>query len=468
MRYCYSLTEADFGEMPHLAVRPDVGFELRLDTPTAPLDAAALRAAAPRHDLLATYRTRPHLGTAETADRETTGWALRRACLDAGFPLIDIELDEPDLHAKIDTVQAAGARVVLSHHDLGDGAGLDAALDRALATRADIIKIIATGHGVRDILRLRSFYARAAGRPLVHFAMGAEYAATRVLCLVAGAPFTFITPRADAAVAPGQLTLEAMDAVFRPTDIDPGRLRLFAVIGSPIAHSKSPAFHNAPLKQRDPNALFVALPAQDAADLDALWHGMPEVCGLAVTKPMKGWAFAHATTFSDPHCAALGAVNTLLRRPDGIHAANTDLLAMQDLLADFGAGTRVRILGYGGLGKAVAAACLALDQVPEVCNRTPGKVHDPRVHELPWAERHAPGAAVVVQATSVGMAPDVAGCPLERLPEGTRLLIETIYNPIETRLMTLARAAGVPVVDGLALFQGQARIQNQLFLQTLG
>jgi len=466
MRYCFSLTQDDVEQIADLSAKDFVGFEIRLDSFAEPPDFHVLRSKTEK-PLLATWRSRPHLGKASTQSREEEGWAYRKAALASGFDLIDLELDEDRLQDKIAFIQEAGGRVVLSHHELSDNAGIERALSSALETKADVIKIIGNGKQVSDFARQRSFYQMARGRELVHFYMGAEYAATRVLSLVYGGSFTFLTPHAGKAVAPGQLTHEAMAEIYRPLEVvNP---KFFAVIGNPVGHSKSPAYHNPKLKQITPDSLFLALPARDAQDLHMLCQTFPELVGLAVTKPMKEVAFRAATDFADPHSADLGAVNTLLFKPTETWAANTDLLAMIDMLKESGPNVRVRVLGYGGLGKAVVRACVPLDLAVQVCNRTPGKVGDPggRVEELEWEARHEPGADVLIQATSVGMAPNVELSPLDRIPQGVTRLLETIYSPLETRLMRMAREQGLAVVDGLAFFDAQAKIQNRFFCKAV-
>lgn len=465
MRYCYSLTGDLLHRIPELAKAEHTGFEIRLDSLHSPPDAVAIRQSTQRN-LLGTYRSKHHLGQADRETRDTQGWQWRCACLDAGFEMIDLELDENDLDTKIKHVQARGAKVVLSHHDLSDGAGLDEALEAALATEADIIKIISTGTGTGDVVRQRQYYARASGRPLVHFAMGAELAATRVLCLLLGSPFTFITADASNAVAPGQLTLPQLNDIFRPLEVKPEAARLFAVIGTPIAHSRSPIFHNHLLKEVDANAMFVALPAASAQDLADLLEHVPELAGMAVTKPMKEAAFARADHFLDGVTQNLGAANTLIRKESKLGGANTDLLAMLELL-QAESNASVLVLGYGGLGKAVVAACQSIGLDVTVTNRTAGRVDDPSIREMPWANRHDDGPTVIVQATSAGMAPKVELTPMDRFPSTAKHLIETIYNPSETRIMKMASEAGLRVTNGHALFEGQARIQNGFFRDIL-
>jgi shikimate dehydrogenase len=215
--------------------------------------------------------------------------------------------------------------------------------------------------------------------------------------------------------------------------------------------------------------LFLALPAAGPEDLDLLLTTFPELRGLAVTKPMKEHAAARADRFLERPAATLGAVNTLVATREGWAATNTDLLAMIELLKDAPKDAVVRVLGYGGLGKAVVEACRTLGLTTEVCNRTATRVTGlpATARALPWADRHREGAKILVQATSAGMAPAVELSPMNNLPASLSLVIETIYNPAETRLLAMARSGGVRTVDGRALFAGQAALQSTLFTDRL-
>ena len=471
MRFCYSMTANQCYLIPKLAEQDHVGFEIRLDSFEKKPDFKALRALTDR-PLLATFRSKPHLGLATTRARDRKGWAWRQWSMEAGFDLIDIELDEPGLAARMDEVHRNDLKTVLSHHELGDNAGLEPAFDKALETDASIIKIIGSGWSSSDFLLQRQHYQRASGRAFVHFYMGAEFTASRVMSLIYGAPFTFITPFPGEAVAPGQLTREDVEEIYQPDRIELSQMKLFSVIGLPIGHSRSPMFHNPKLREIDQNALFVPLPASSREDFLSLKEAFPELSGCAVTKPMKEVAYQEANRFLDPNSESLGAVNTLIL-DDDIAATNTDLLAMIEILENLkdidGEATEVLILGYGGLGRAVVRACSSLGIPALISNRTPGRVdHLPEgVTEIPWSERHKEGPTIVVQATSAGMSPHTAISPMETLPESVKYLIETIYNPAETRLMKMAREQNIEVIDGMALFEGQARIQNRFFIDRL-
>src|ERR687898_2507228 len=136
-----------------------------------------------------------------------------------------------------------------------------------------------------------------------------------------------------------------------------------AVLGKPIAHSLSPTLHNAG---------YIALGLADwhyekiecaEAELPGLLSGLgPEWAGLSLTMPLKETALSVATTVSAV-AAAVGAANTLVRRPDGWFAENTDVVGMVALLRTLGlgAGADFVVLGAGGTARAGVAAANAME-----------------------------------------------------------------------------------------------------------
>jgi len=465
MRYMVVITQANLAEID----RPcdGLGFEIRLDTFEALPDLAAMRKRT-KAPLLATYRSSTHFGEADPGDRPTIGWAWRRAALRAGFDGADLEMDEPFLEDRLREIRDLGGWSVLSHHEGTPGADLMAKLQEALSLHSDVIKIIGMGNHVADFDQQEKAYELAGKRKLVFFYMGGDFLASRLLSLHYGAPFTFALPPGGRQVAPGIPTLRECRDVFSMEAVEGYPALWFAVVGKPIGHSKSPAFHNPTLKALNKGSVFLPFPA-DSGELSSLLELFPQIIGLAVTKPLKEEAFAMAGDFLEEGVAELGAVNTLVKQGTGWVGGNTDFAAMKAILSEVSEDWVVRVIGYGGLGKAVVWAGLALGLEIQVCNRSQKRLAevDSKVTVLPWSERHRPGANVVVQATSVGMAPEIDQTPLSHLPEGVELLVETIYNPGETKLMAMAKGQGIRTVDGMALFQKQAEIQNGYFRRTL-
>jgi shikimate dehydrogenase len=241
------------------------------------------------------------------------------------------------------------------------------------------------------------------------------------------------------------------------------------VTGWPVAHSLSPAMHNAAL---------------EAVGLGTSWHYQllpitPELFdetvralpasgfrGVNVTIPHKLAALALANDAS-VRAAAMGSANTLLFGPDGtIHADNTDgpgmLAALSSVLPGGASGRRVAVLGAGGTSRSAVWALLdAGAATVKVWNRTPVRAAElcAEVGGEPITDpADLNGSEIIINCTSVGLHD---GDELEQLPVNEALLgsasviIDFVYKPAGTALGHAAQRLGVPLIDGLELLVRQ-------------
>jgi len=140
-----------------------------------------------------------------------------------------------------------------------------------------------------------------------------------------------------------------------------GRTRIVGIIGDPVAHSLSPAMHNAAFRALDLDFAYVAFPVRVARVADAL-NGIRalDIAGVNVTVPHKERVVAWLDSVS-PTARRAGAVNTIVQRNGRLHGENTDVRGFQRALA--GAKFRVRgcqavIVGAGGVARAALTALL--------------------------------------------------------------------------------------------------------------
>lgn len=246
-----------------------------------------------------------------------------------------------------------------------------------------------------------------------------------------------------------------------------GATRVGAVIGDPVAHSLSPIIHNAAFAATGFDGVFVALPVRPA-ELGAAIAGVRalDLLGLSVTMPHKAVVISHLDAVR-PEAAALDAVNCVVRDGDRLVGTNTDGAGFVDALTaasvDLGR-SRVLVLGAGGAARAVirALADVGVTDIG-VANRTTDKAEaavllggrGARVVEA----GDAPDYDVVVNATSVGMgvtAEDgVLPLPADRLRDG-QVVVDLVYDPVDTGLLLAARSAGARTVDGVGMLVHQA------------
>lgn len=244
--------------------------------------------------------------------------------------------------------------------------------------------------------------------------------------------------------------------------------RRAAVLGKPIAHSLSPAIHNAGYAAAGlAGWSYTAIECAEA-ELPDLVAGLgPQWAGLSLTMPLKAVALAVASDVS-PVAAAVGAANTLVRRSGGSwYADNTDVPGMVESLRAAGlTGARsVAILGAGGTARAALAAARALSPNHIVVYaRRPQAIDELRtvgvpLRAAPWTDAARCGEAdVVISTVPKGVAD---GLNVHWRP--STVLFDVVYDPWPTPLAASARAAGCPIVSGLDLLLAQAVGQFELF-----
>lgn len=250
-----------------------------------------------------------------------------------------------------------------------------------------------------------------------------------------------------------------------------GRTRLAAVIGSPVAHSLSPALHNAAFESAGLDWRFVAFevaPGRGAKAVEAMVT--LGIAALAVTAPHKR-DVAAAVDEVDEAAAALESVNTVVLRPDGTtYGASTDGAGFVASLRAGGvdpAGMRAVVIGAGGAARSIVDA-LGRSGVADIAivNRTPDTAAAAaalaRVARVGTID-DVSSADLVVNATPVGMGGD-GRLPVdpERLTAG-QVVADIVYHPLDTPLLQAARRIGARTVDGLGMLVHQAALQQQLW-----
>ena len=249
------------------------------------------------------------------------------------------------------------------------------------------------------------------------------------------------------------------------------RIPLAGVIGSPIAHSRSPRLHGHWLKRYGIPGHYIPMDVA-SADLETAVRTLPKLgfAGINVTIPHKEHVMTIVDLVSD-RAALIGSVNTLIFRADGkIHGDNTDGYGFIENLRQGAPGWSAKdgpaaVIGAGGAARAVLASLIDAG-VPEIrlTNRTKNRAEGlqrefgKKVVVVDWVQagNMLDGARTVVNASSLGM----QGQPEMRVPldglSRDAVVTDLVYTPIETPLLAYARSIGCTVVDGLGMLLYQA------------
>jgi len=427
-------------------------------------------------NVIVTYRHPEEGGKRPGISDNDRLWFLQKAA-DRGVKYVDIEARTQRGYFK-----KGHSKLILSFHDFEKVPGYDELQSRVLAMAGnpdcDVVKIACMPETIMDtasILELLLPGATGSGlittKPIVALAMGEIGFWTRPAAPVFGAPFTYARASSAPGTAPGQPTWLELEDTYRFRDIQPG-WPVYGVIGNPIGHSLSPLLHNTALRHMRLPGVYLPFKVDgDVKRFVAAFERM-DLRALSVTIPHKEEAIDVCDEVHEL-AKSVGAVNTLIRRPDGKWwGTNTDAFAAADALeAVIGSlyGKNVLVMGAGGAAKAVAFGVKTRGAMVFVVNRTiehavtlaatvSGNVI--KYEELDGK----PNFTAVVNTTPLGMYPDMHRTPLEKdqIPEGS-IVFDTVYNPKRTRLLQLAEEKGCKTLEGVTMFLRQGARQFELY-----
>jgi len=244
------------------------------------------------------------------------------------------------------------------------------------------------------------------------------------------------------------------------------------VIGSPIDHSLSPHLHGFWLDEYKIDGEYLPF-AVEPENLEAYLRGLADEGrrGTNVTLPHKETTLAIVDQ-ADENARRVGAVNTVVVQNDGtLQGSNTDGFGFLENLKDHepnwqaSAGPAV-VLGAGGAARAILIA-LQEEGAPEIrlLNRTKARAEElakelgGSIEVYDWQDRaeNLAEAQTLVNTTSLGMTGQARlEIDLKKLPENA-LVMDIVYAPLETELLSQAKQRGNLAVDGLGMLLHQAR-----------
>jgi shikimate dehydrogenase len=247
-----------------------------------------------------------------------------------------------------------------------------------------------------------------------------------------------------------------------------GTPALFAVFGNPVVHSLSPVMHNAAFAATGFNGVYAAIRVKDIRMAVAGVRSLG-LRGISITLPHKE-SVIPCLDYIDPAARRIKAVNTIVNDDGFLKGYNTDwsgaLQALEDKIPI--AGRQVGVIGAGGAARAVAFGVLSGGGKVTLFNRSKEKgevlAAELGVEFRSLAEFAADRIEILVNTTPAGMTPQTDECPVprEKLRPGL-VVMDIVYNPLKTRLLREAEAAGCVTIDGLSMFVYQGTRQFELW-----
>jgi len=421
--------------------------------------------ASPPCPLILTFRPRRDGGLYDGP--EDRRLAVLRDAARLGATYVDVEHD-----ALAALGDVPPAKVVVSYHDFaGTPADLGSIHARLARTGAAVVKVAVMARHILDTVAVLRVL-KAATVPTIALSMGPRGVLTRVLAPKFGGLLTYASLEERNEAGPGQIPLRQMRDLYRVHRIGRGT-RVYGVIADPVGHSLSPRIHNAAFAEVGLDAVY--LPLWVEGDPAAFVRAMREfeVDGYSVTIPHKQAVMAAADEL-EPLARRIGAVNTLLRRPDGrLFATNTDWTAgLASIEAVVGEGwlrgKRALVLGAGGVGRAMAFGLLQRGADVTLAD-VDGARADALAAEVgaavcPLGAVASAACDLLLNCTPIGMHPNTDATPPARgLLRPGLVVYDAVYNPLQTRLLHEAREAGCRTVAGIDHFVRQAVEQFELW-----
>lgn len=259
-----------------------------------------------------------------------------------------------------------------------------------------------------------------------------------------------------------------------------GHTKLTGLLGSPVAHSKSPLMHNESFRQLDLDYVYLCFDVPEN-DLKTAFEGLKKlnVAGFNCTMPDKTLICQFLDELS-PAASMIGAVNTVVNENGKFIGHNTDGIGYMQSVKDAGfdiIGDTMTLLGAGGAASSIFVQA-AIDGVKNInvfsikdkfwdnAERMVEMVNKntnctAKLFELGSDAVLADAIAdsqILTNATSVGMAPNTDNCIIndKSMLREDLIVSDVIYNPMETKLLTMAKEQGCQTFNGLymLLYQG--------------
>jgi 3-dehydroquinate dehydratase/shikimate dehydrogenase len=370
------------------------------------------------------------------------------------------------------------SRLIVSYHNFDETpSDLDAVYDRVTALPAGIHKIVTRANSITDTVAIFRLLERAGGegKRLIAMAMGEAGITTRVLGPSRGSFLTYGSLASGKESAEGQLTGEELIDLYRIRRLSRDT-SITGIIGSPVAHSASPAMHNRAFAELDLDSVYLPLKVEELAgfidrfvrpstrELD--WN----LRGISVTLPHKSKIIPLLDEVNKS-AGKIGAVNTVVVDQGRLIGYNTDCRGAMEPLEQVCTleGKSCAVIGAGGAARAVIYGLLERGARVEVFARNPVSANSLTeafgVTVSPLEQLPSCDVAVVINTTPVGMRGHSEGStpvPPEAL-QGRPIVYDLVYNPLETQLLIDARGAGCRTVSGIEMLIAQAALQFELW-----
>ena len=243
-------------------------------------------------------------------------------------------------------------------------------------------------------------------------------------------------------------------------------MKLFAIFGDPVAHSRSPIMHNSVFKNLNYPACYTRVHLKDGSKLKETFFSLG-LSGANVTVPHKEAAF-EACDEVRGFAKEVGVVNTLVNENGKLIGYNTDADGFMYAIEEFGKVKDVLILGAGGTAKALASRFMQDNINVTVINRSEKRLSyfkDIGLTCQTWDSYKTSKYDLVVNTTSAGLKDEELPAPEEIIDDmlnNTSFVADAIYGKL-TPFLKIAKKKNITFKDGADMLLGQGVLANEYF-----
>ncbi len=440
--------------------------EFRLDLiETYELNALLDKASLP---VIVTNRSKLDGGQFKGDDEERVQ-SLRDA-LKAGADYVDIEVSTPREILQPFLEESDSTRIILSYHDFSHTPEEFNLLYEAMCEMpGEIIKIVTYARDLQDNLQMFELLKRAKreNQKLIGLCMGNLGEISRILSPLFGGFLTFGSLETGQESAPGQMPATTLKDIYR-VNAEREDFKVYGVIGNPVSKSLGYLVHNKAFQEKDFPDIYVSFQVDN---VEKFFNSFKDFfSGLSVTMPAKEQIMPLLSRV-DETAKKIGAVNTVVREGADWVGYNTDCSGAIKALETFTAlqGKNVLILGCGGTAKAIGYGVKEKGGQLTITYHEDKERGESLAKELGCELVHTREAGtlsvdILINCSPVGMSPNVNETPfLARDLKKGMVVFDSVYNPMETKLLREAKTAGCTVIPGIELFINQAARQFELW-----
>ncbi len=241
-------------------------------------------------------------------------------------------------------------------------------------------------------------------------------------------------------------------------------MKLFAIFGNPVSHSKSPIMHNNVFDKLGFDGCYTRVLLEDGKKLKEKFLKL-NLSGANITVPHKEDAF-RACDEVVGFAKEIGVVNTIIKKGDKLIGYNTDADGFIYAIDELKGIKTALIIGAGGTAKALAKRLKLEDIKVDILNRSEANLaYFKEFDTFTWSSFKPKKYNIVINTTSAGLKDEDLPAPLELLNEllsNTNYATDAIYGKV-TPFLKLAKSKNIPTKDGLDMLLGQGVLANMLF-----